>query len=209
MARSRPSSDDDRGRLDRTIAPDASVRRNGPVQRPALTKSAALATSPLHSMGGRDTGPSQSESGQAEPPRPGASAGDKPVCDERLRSEQAGLPPVAGDRQIAGVFAVNHRHGRITFGKCSLRPLRLCGSFRVRGRALCFSVRSVPLWFFWQDTTLRCRGSLPRRRNRRRRCSRSSDGRLRFLGLRKGPDRSRRFALISHRRLGSRDRASD
>ncbi len=71
MARSLPSSDDGREPLDRTIASDASVRRDVTAQRPALSKSAGLATSPLNSMGGRGPDPSRSERGQAEPTRPG------------------------------------------------------------------------------------------------------------------------------------------
>jgi len=63
---------------------------------------------------------------------PGASAGGKPGCDERSRSEQTGFSPAVGDRSIADCSAVNLRHCRITSATTSLRlcafaPLR---SFR-------------------------------------------------------------------------------
>ena len=44
VARSRPLSDNGREPLGRTIASDASVRRDITAQRPALSKSAGLAT---------------------------------------------------------------------------------------------------------------------------------------------------------------------
>jgi len=52
---------------------------------------------------------------------PSAAAGGKSGCDERLRSEQTGLPPVGGDRQIAARSAVNPRHCRIVSATTSLR----------------------------------------------------------------------------------------
>jgi len=93
---------------------------------------------------------------------PGASAGGKHGCDERLRSEQSGFLPAGGDRQIADWFAVNLRHCRITSATISLRlcvfapsrfirsvdgsaPLRLCAStFLSSVFLLCVS---VSLWF--------------------------------------------------------------
>jgi hypothetical protein len=71
VAKSRPVSDNGREPLDRTIASNASVRRDITAQRPALSKSAGLATSALNSMGGRGPDPSRSERGQAESTRPG------------------------------------------------------------------------------------------------------------------------------------------
>ena len=59
----------------------------------------------------------------------GVSAGEELGCDERSRSEQAGFPPVAGDRQIAGRSAVNlgtaAPHQRQLH--CVFASLRLCG----------------------------------------------------------------------------------
>jgi len=70
VARSRPSSNDGRGPLDRVIAPNASVRRGGPTQRPALSKSAALAS--IHPLSLNEWHlPSKQERGEAEPTRPG------------------------------------------------------------------------------------------------------------------------------------------
>jgi hypothetical protein len=85
---------------------------------------------------------------------PGASAGGKPGCDERLRSKQTGFPQVVGDRTIADVFAGNLRHCRITSVATSLRlrafaPLRFFGcagvsaSLRLPASAFCFSAFAV------------------------------------------------------------------
>jgi len=99
---------------------------------------------------------------------PGASAGRKPACDERSRSEQSGFLPVVGDRQIAGCSAVNLRHCRhsclaiICVYLCDLwancdgpgfaaerlrrgkrTALRLCVSASLRS----FLCVSVSLWF--------------------------------------------------------------
>ena len=75
---------------------------------------------------------------------PSAATGGKSGCDERLRSEQTGLPPVGGDRQIAARSAVNPRHRRITSATNSL-------CLRVFVFAMSSSVfllcASVPLWF--------------------------------------------------------------
>jgi len=92
---------------------------------------------------------------------PGASAGGKPGCDERLRSEQTGFSPAVGDRQIAGCSAINPRHYCITSATTSLRPLRLCGFLGRAALRLCVSVFllcvSVSLWFS------RCLGGSPGR----------------------------------------------
>ena len=68
LARSRPSSDDDREPLRRTPVPIASDRHQSPPQRPALSKSARLAP-PCCRIDGAT--PSNQERGQAEPTRPG------------------------------------------------------------------------------------------------------------------------------------------
>jgi len=56
-----------------------------------------------------------------------ASAGGKPGCDERSRSEQTGFSPAVGDRQIAGCSTVNPRHCRITSARTSASICVICG----------------------------------------------------------------------------------
>ena len=112
VARSRPSSDDGRGPLGRVIGPSASIRRDDPAQQSALSKSADLATPPLHFMVGRTISPPLMEV-RRNRPAPGASAGGKHGDDGRLRPELTCFPPAGGDRQIADCSAVNLCHRRM------------------------------------------------------------------------------------------------
>ncbi len=136
------------------------------------SESAGLATPPLHFMVGENT-PLFPMEVRRNRRAPGASAGGKPGCDERLRSEQSGFLPAGGDRQIAACSAVNPRHCCITSATNPLclrvfvfvtwarlrrraatpwqasgsAPLRLCVSaFLPSVFLLC---ASVPLWFSW------------------------------------------------------------
>ena len=141
MARPQPSSDDGRGPLDRVITPNASVRRDGPAQRPALSKSTGLATPLLHFMVGGKV-PLFPRKARRNRRAIGASAGGAFGRDKRLRLERTNVPAVVGDLLIAGCSAVNRRHHRITSATTSLRlgvfaPLRFFLSGRV---ALCLCV---------------------------------------------------------------------
>jgi len=163
VARFRPSNDG-RGPLGRTIASDASVRRDVATQRPALSKSAGLATpQPLLADGRRR--PSNKRRGARRNRRaPGALAGGKLGCDERSRSEQTSFPPVGGDRRIADCSAANPRYDFSVSARFSLRICVICvicGQIAMGGRPLCLRVfvfamslcfspclcASVPLWF--------------------------------------------------------------
>jgi hypothetical protein len=137
VARSRPSSDDDREPLSRAITPNASVRRGGPIQRPALSKSAHLATPhPLSMDGWRNT--SKKEKGQAEPTRPRrvvrwetrlrrtpAFGADGFLTGGRRSSDRRSVPPSIRGTAFSGhrrplcvlcVFSVKNRTG----GRCRL-----------------------------------------------------------------------------------------
>ncbi len=157
---SRPSSNDGREPLDRLIAPNASVRRDDPDQRPALSESAGLATS-LPLLSDRRCLPSQIEEREGGPDAPSARrpGGSLAATNARVRSRRA-FPRVDGDRQIAGCSAVNLRHWHIKESICvHLRDLRANG---MDGRSSCLRVfvfamcdgsvselcASVPLWFF-------------------------------------------------------------
>ena len=54
---------------------------------------------------------------------PGASAGGKHCCDERLRSEQTCFSPVGGDRLIADCSAINRGYDLSVSARF---PLRIC-----------------------------------------------------------------------------------
>jgi hypothetical protein len=148
LTRSRPSSNDGRAPLNRAIAPNARVRRHGPVQRPALSKSAALVA--RHPLLWRDgtTAPNH-ERGQTEPTRPGRVGRGEGRLRRTLAFGADWLPPGGGDRQIADGSAVNPWHCSIGESICVyLRDLRaiwvggrLCAPF------LCLCA-SVSLWFY-------------------------------------------------------------
>ena len=82
VARSRPSSDDGRGPLRRTPVPIASDRHWSLSQRPALSKSAALATPLLHFIVG-GIAPLSPREARRNRRAPGASAGEKHGDDGR------------------------------------------------------------------------------------------------------------------------------
>jgi len=89
-------------------------------------ESAGLATF-LYSTVERTSPPPEQRKSEAEPTRPGASAGGKPFCDERSRSEQKGFPPAGGDRMIADSSAVNPRYGRFGAARSSACICVICG----------------------------------------------------------------------------------
>jgi hypothetical protein len=151
MARSQPSPNDGRGPLGRTIASDASVRRDVTAQRPLSSFISWLGEHP-----------SLTENARRNRRAPGASAGGKVGCDERSRSELTGFLPAVGDRQIADCSAVNPRYRLTVSVGSSLRYLRYLRDLRANCdgarpsclRAFVFatssvflSVSSVPLWF--------------------------------------------------------------
>ena len=123
MARSRPSSNDDRGPLELTIAPNARVRRGSPIQRSALSESADLAIPhPLLLDGERPT--SKQEKGEAEPTRPGRVVrwaarlrrtlafgadglltGGRRSSDRRLFRRQSSAPPPQVNDNLFASFA--------------------------------------------------------------------------------------------------------
>ena len=158
------------GPLGRATAPIASDRRGSPAKRPALGERRPRHFSPpFNGWEGHASFPDRREA-RRNRRAPGASAGGKYGCDERLRSEQSGFLPAGGDHQIAGCSAVNPRHCRIVSATTSLRlcvfaplrfigwagnsaPLRLCASaFLPSVFLLCVS---VSLWFS------RCLGGSP------------------------------------------------
>ncbi len=143
VARSWPPNGD-QGPLERAPVPIASDRHWSSFQRPALGERRPRHFSPLfNDWKGHTSFPDWREA-RRNRRAPGASAGGKPGCNERLRSEQSGFLPAVGDRQIAGCSAVNPRRTRIT---SATNPLCL----RVFVFAMSFSVFllcvSVPLWF--------------------------------------------------------------
>lgn len=82
--------------LGRTTAPNASVRCSGSTQRHALSESACLASHVDQRFAFEQARPRRNQRAL------GALAGVKPGGYERLRSEQTGFAPGAGDNQIAG-----------------------------------------------------------------------------------------------------------
>jgi len=145
------------GPLDRAIAPNARVRRDGPVQRPALRERRPRHFSPLfNGWEGHTSFPDRREA-RWNRRAPGASAGGPFGRDKRSRLERTNVSPAVGDRQIAGCSAVNPRHCpshqrktlRVFVSLCLRRgraSLRLCGSaFLPSVFRLCVS---VSLWFF-------------------------------------------------------------
>ena len=129
-------------------APKGSFHHGFPAQRPALSKSAGLAT--LHPLLLNERRPAPNRRRARRNRRaPGAPAGGRPVCDERSRSEQTGFPPVGGDRQIADCSAANPRYDLSVSARSSLRICVICvicgqiamGRLRVGDVVLCdFSV---------------------------------------------------------------------
>ncbi len=132
-----------RGPVGRAAVPNASVRRSHSTQRPALSESAGLASH----VDKRST--FEQALLWRERRAPGAPAGAETVWDERLRSDQTGFAPGAGDRDRRR-FRHTTPGNLVTAGTT---PLRLCVSAPLRF-FLCVSLCvSVPLWFF------RCLGS--------------------------------------------------
>ena len=139
MTRSQPSSNDGRGPLDRTIASDASVRRDVTAQRPALSKSAGLATPSFHSKLRRQT--SVFRGGEVEPMRPGR-VGRREARRRRTPAFEADVLLTGGrrspDRRLF------HRHSSALPHHLSgiicvyLRDLRFLRC--VRGWSLCLRV---------------------------------------------------------------------
>ena len=106
-------------------APTGSFHHGFPAQRPALSKSAGLAT--LHPLLLNEWRPPPNRRRARRNRRaPGAPAGGRPVCDERSRSEQPGFPPVGGDRQIADYSAANPRYDLSVSARSSLRICVIC-----------------------------------------------------------------------------------
>ena len=109
MARSRPLSNTGREPLNRGTAPNASVRRGVPAQRPALSKSADLATPhPRWWMDGAS--PSKKKRIEAESTRPGRVVRWAERQRRTLASGADVLPTGGGDRQIADLFRRQSRH---------------------------------------------------------------------------------------------------
>jgi len=74
--------------LGRVIAPNTSVRRRGPAQRPALSKSADLAT-PLSLLdGGRRPFQSRERAGGIDAPRARRPVGSVAATNARVRSRR-------------------------------------------------------------------------------------------------------------------------
>jgi len=140
VARSRPSSNNGRRPEDRATTPNASIRRSFPVLRPALSKSAGLATFLFHSTVGGGTSPSQiGMEARRNRRAPGASSGELHGSDGRLRPEMPCCPPVGGDRQIAYCSAANR--GTVASGEPSASICVICGFFGCDGgRSSCLRV---------------------------------------------------------------------
>jgi hypothetical protein len=114
-ARSRPPGG--RGPLGRATVPNASVRRSHSTQRPALSESTGLASRVDQNLAFEQARMRRDRRAAS------ASAGAKTVWDERLRSEQTGFAPGAGDHRIAGVAAAPFQ---ATSPTPAALPLRLC-----------------------------------------------------------------------------------
>jgi hypothetical protein len=152
------------GPLERAPVLIASDRHWGSFQRPAFRERRPRHFSPpFDGWEGHASFPDRREA-RRNRRAPGASAGRKPGCDERLRSEQSDFLPAGGDRQIAVCSAVNPRHCRITSATnpLCLRVFVFATWARLRRRAatpwqaggsaplrLCVSafLSSVSLWF--------------------------------------------------------------
>jgi hypothetical protein len=144
VARSRPSSNDGRQTLDRAIAPNARVRHDDPIQRSALSKSAA---SPLLAPCRRMDGATQKKKrrgARRNRRAPGASSGGKNGNDGRLRPKMPCSPPgaaiVISPTVPPPISAPQHQENY-------LRDLRLTAM----SSCLCvfvFATCSAPLRFF-------------------------------------------------------------
>jgi hypothetical protein len=161
VTRSRPSPNDGRGPLDRTIASDASVRRDVTAQRPALSKSAGLATPSFHSKLRRQT--SVFRGGEVEPMRPGRVGrwearrrrtpafeadvlltGGRRSPDRRLFHRHSSALP----HHVSGVICVHLRDLRFLRGRVIGFAMPSCLRVFVFAMSSVFlSVSSVPLWF--------------------------------------------------------------
>jgi hypothetical protein len=130
VARSRPLSDNGRGPLRRTIASDASVRRDVTAQRPALEARAGLATPhPLVMNGGHDTFQTEEKRGGTDAPLARRPVGSTAVTNARVRSRRASHR--GGDRQIADCSAVNL--GTATSRRLSASICVICGQIAMDG----------------------------------------------------------------------------
>ena len=140
---------DGRGPEDRETAPNASIRRRFPVLRPALSKSAGLATPPQFMVRWANL-PLPGERGEAEPTRPGRVGRWEP----RLRRTLA----FGADRLSTGRRRSSDRRrfrrqssvGCITPARPSLRSSRLCGFFSYGWLCASAALRlcvSSSLWF--------------------------------------------------------------
>ena len=153
-------SDNGREPLGRTIASDASVRRDVTAQRPSLRE-----RRPRHSSApvGGWTPPTlpRKKKGEAEPTRPGRVVRWAARQRRTLASGDVVLPTGGGDRQIADCSAANlgttesrKLSGSIWVicglcdGRATLRWLRVFVSSCLRCLALCFSLCSLCLCGF-------------------------------------------------------------
>ena len=136
-------------RRPRTAGPGSRSGRTRPSRMPgpAACAQGAQASPLLILCAVSTTPPSKQGRGRRNRRAPGASAGGKAGCDERLRSEQTAFSPAGGDLQIADCSAVN-------FGTAASRRLSasicvICGQIAMGG-PLCVFVPSClrcPLCF--------------------------------------------------------------